>query len=246
MANALSPAPPHQTVHSVCFPSVKLRPRIRLSDHLLPEAFALAWPSGIVSSEVPESYLEFPASPQSPALPSFRNTMKALPLSSPKVLLSLRSNRYYGQLRLPCRPSKFSSPYIHPLPPCMASARASRATPHGFPCVSPLLPRESICRFWQFSLRQTFQPSPPDHRVGNSVPFTRLPIGSLPLQPAGLLGSLFEPLSGNSALQVTLYTSLQLRGRTAKFPRPDFNWQVICHTRHTVRLDLLIFRANRA
>jgi hypothetical protein len=49
-------------------------------------------------------------------------------------------------------------------------------------------------------------------------------------------GSLNEPLSGNSVLQVTLNTSLQLRGRTAQFPRPDFNWQVICHTRHTVRL----------
>jgi hypothetical protein len=105
----------------------------------------------------------------------------------------------------------------------------------GFPCVSPLLPRESICRFWQFSLGQMFQLSPPDHRVSNSIPITRLPIGSLPLQPAGLLGSLIEPLSGNLVLQVTLYTSLTLRGRTAQLPRPDFNWQVICPTRHTVR-----------
>src|SRR4030043_949546 len=186
--------------------------------------WAPVWLSGIVSSEVPESSLEFPASPQSPALPSFRNSMKALPLPSPKVLLSLRSKRYYGQLRFPCRPSQFSVPYIPPLPPCVASARTSRATPHGFPCVSPLLPRVSICRFWQFSLGQMFQPSPPDHRVGNSVPFTRLLIGSLPLQPAGLLGSLYEPLSRNLVLQVTLYTSLKLRGRTAQFPRPDFNW----------------------
>ena len=29
--------------------------RIRLSNHLLPEAFAPAWPSGIVSSEVPRT-----------------------------------------------------------------------------------------------------------------------------------------------------------------------------------------------
>jgi hypothetical protein len=69
--------------------------------------------------------------------------MKALPLPSPKVLLSLRSNRYYGQLRLPYRPSEISSPYIHPLLSCIASGRASRAIPHGFPCVSPLLPRKS-------------------------------------------------------------------------------------------------------
>jgi hypothetical protein len=166
--------------------------------------------------------------------------MKALPLPSPKALFSLRSKRYYGQLRLPCKPSEISSPYIHPLPPCMASARVSRATPHGFPCVSPLLPRESICRFWQFSLGQMFQLSPPDHRVSNSIPITRLPIGSLPLQPAGLLGSLIEPLSGNLVLQVTLYTSLTLRGRTAQLPRPDFNWQVICPTRHTVRSIFLV------
>jgi len=163
--------------------------------------------------------------------------MKALPLPSPKVSLSLRFNRYYGQLRFPCRPDETSSPYIHSSPPCVASARASRAIPHDFPCVSPLLPRESICRFWQFSLRQMLQPSPPDHRVSNSSAFTRLPIGSLPLQPAGLLGSPSEPLSGNLVLQVTLNTSLLLRGGTAEFPRPDLNWQVTCLTRHTIRND---------
>jgi hypothetical protein len=43
--------------------------------------------------------------------------MKVLPLSSPKVMLSLRYKRYYGQLRLPCRPSEISFPYIHQLPP---------------------------------------------------------------------------------------------------------------------------------
>ena len=69
--------------------------------------------------------------------------MKALPLPSPKVLLSLGFKRYCGQLRLPCRPSGISSPYIHSLLSCTASERASRAIPHGFPCVSPLLPRKS-------------------------------------------------------------------------------------------------------
>jgi hypothetical protein len=96
--------------------------------------------------------------------------MKVLPLPSPKPLLHLESKRYYGQLRLPYRPDETSSPYIHPLPPCLASARASRATPHDFPCVSPLLPREPTCRFWQFLLGQVSQPSPSDHRVGNSFP----------------------------------------------------------------------------
>ena len=95
--------------------------------------------------------------------------MKALPLPSLKVLLSLRFNRYYGQLRLPYRPSEISSPYIHPLLSCIASVRASRAIPHDFPCVSPLLPRKPICRFWQFSLGQMSQPSPYVHGVGDSV-----------------------------------------------------------------------------
>jgi len=84
-------------------------------------------------------------------------------------------------------------------------------------------------------LRPMSQPSPPDHRVGNSTPFTRLRIGSLALQPAGLLGSPKEPLSGNLLLRITPRTSLQLRGRTAELPRLDFNQQVIRYTRHTVR-----------
>ena len=60
--------------------------------------------------------MEFIALPQSPFLRSLRNMMKVLPLSSPKVMLSLRCRRYYGQLRLPCRPSEISFPYIHQLP----------------------------------------------------------------------------------------------------------------------------------
>ena len=42
--------------------------------------------------------------------------MKVLPLSSPKVMLSLEYKRYYEQLRLPCQPSETSFPYIHQLP----------------------------------------------------------------------------------------------------------------------------------
>ena len=60
--------------------------------------------------------MELIALPQSPFLCSLKSVMKALPLSSPKVMLSLRSMRYYGQLRLPGRPGKISSPYIYPLP----------------------------------------------------------------------------------------------------------------------------------
>ena len=154
--------------------------------------------------------------------------MKALPLPSPKVMLSLRSKRYYGQLRLPYRPDGISFPYIHPLLSCAASARASRATSYGLPCVSPLLPRESTCRFWQFSLGQVLRPSSVNQRVGNSsFSLTRLHLSSLSLQPAGLLSSLTEPLSVNLVLQVTLNTSLMLRRRTAEFLRLDFNQLVI-------------------
>jgi len=60
-------------------------------------------------------------------------------------------------------------------------------------------------------------------------------MGSLPLQPAGLLGPLPGPLSENHVFQVTLHTSLQLHGRTAELPWSDFNRRVICHARHTVR-----------
>jgi hypothetical protein len=160
--------------------------------------------------------------------------MKALPLPSLKVLLSLRFNRYYGQLRLPYRPSEISSPYIHSLPSCIASARASRAIPHDLPCVSPLLPREFICRFWQFSSGQMSQPSPNVHRVGNSILLiTRLRIGSLALQPAGLLNPPNGPLLRNLEFWVTPHTSFKLHGRTAEFPWSDFDRQVMRRTRHT-------------
>ena len=85
------------------------------------------------------------------------------------------------------------------------------------------------------SFRQDRCPSLPLTSIGSATPssITRLHIGSLTLQPAGLLDSLTEPLSGNSVFQVTLNTSLQLRGRTAEFPRSDFNRQVMRLTRHT-------------
>jgi len=55
------------------------------------------------------------------------------------------------------------------------------------------------------------------------------------LQLAGLLGPLPGPLSENPVFQVTPHTSLQLHGRTTELPGSDFNRQVICHARHTVR-----------
>ena len=95
--------------------------------------------------------------------------MKALPLPSPKVLLLWDSNGTVGNSDSLTGRKGTSSPYIPPFMSCTLPARASRATPHDFPCVSPLLPREPTDPFWQFSLRPVSQPSPNVHRVGNSA-----------------------------------------------------------------------------
>jgi len=99
--------------------------------------------------------------------------MKALPLPSSKVLLSLEYNRYYGQLRFPYGPNGASFPYIHPLLPCTAPLRASRATPSDFPCVSPLLPRKPICRFWsRHGGIKTDAPAFPSRQKGQQLHFS--------------------------------------------------------------------------
>jgi len=168
-------------------------------------------------------------------------------------MLSLGYKRYYGQIRLPCRPGKISSPYIYRLPSCRASTRVSRvhcrmAAPACHPCYpgSPSIGSGSF--------RQDRCSGLPQCRRGSTTPlhFSRLHPGSLALQPAGLLSSLSEPLSGNSMLQVTLYTSLKLHGRTTELPWSDFNRQVIRFTRHTLqRLSrghsskLMITKGNR-
>ena len=58
MAKALSPAPPRQTVHSV-FPSTAFRSSSSSGFRSL--SLSPAWPSGIVSSEVPGPFPEFQA-----------------------------------------------------------------------------------------------------------------------------------------------------------------------------------------
>ena len=163
--------------------------------------------------------------------------MKALPLPSPKVMLSLRSKRYYGQLRLPCRPDETSFPYIHPLPPAQhrqgPPVLSLMTSPACHPCY-PGSPSIGYC-----SYRQDRCAGLPLFKRGSTTPlvFSRLHVGSLTLQPAGLLDSLTEPLSGNSVFQVTLNTSLQLRGRTAEFPRSRFTGQAMRLTRHTDVVD---------
>ena len=183
-------------------------------------------------------YSELIALPQSPFLLSFRSMMKVLPLSSPKVMLSLEYKRYYGQIRLPCRPRKISFPYIYRLLSCRASTRVSRvhcrmAAPACHPCYpgSPSIGSGSYRQDRCYGL--------PHCRKGSTTPshVSRLHLGSLTLRPAGLLDSLKEPLSGNLMLQVTLNTSLKLRGRTTKLPPSDFNRQVIRFTRHTLQMS---------
>jgi len=102
------------------------------------------------------------------------------------------------------------------------------------PACHPCYPGSPICRFWQFSLGQMSQPSPYVHRVGNSILLiTRLRIGSLALQPAGLLNPPNGPLLRNLEFWVTPHTSFKLHGRTAEFPWSDFDRQVMRRTRHT-------------
>ena len=57
-------------------------------------------------------------------------------------------------------------------------------------------------------------------------------------ETAGLLNSLKEPLLENLVIQITPYTSLKLRGRTAELPRSRFTGQVMRRTRHTERIQL--------
>ena len=153
-------------------------------------------------------------------------------------MLSLGYKRYYGQIQLPCRPSKISSPYICRLSPCRTSTRASRAHCRmASPACHPCYPGSPAIGSGSF--RQDRCSGLPQCRRGSTTPlrFSRLHLGSLALQPAGLLSSLTEPLSGNSMIQVTLYTSLQLHGRTTELPWSDFNRQVIRFTRHTLRVN---------
>jgi len=152
-------------------------------------------------------------------------------------MLSLGYKRYYWQIRLPCRPGEISSSYIYRLPSCRASTRVSRvhyrmAAPACHPCYpgSPSIGSGSFRQDRCYGL--------PLCRRGSTTPsyISRLHIGSLTLRPAGLLSSLTEPLSGNSMIQVTPYTSLQLHGRTTELPWSDFNRQVIRFTRHTLQV----------
>ena len=93
------------------------------------------WPTGIVSTRVPESASGvYSISAISSSLPPFRNAMKVLPLPSLKVMLSLGYKRYYGQLRLPYRPSGISVLTLYP------PVAVLRSIVKGLPCYLVWLP----------------------------------------------------------------------------------------------------------
>jgi len=120
--------------------------RIRLSNHLLPEAFTSAWPSGIVSSGDPGITGVYSVTAiSSPSLLRKRDESIAPSLSQSYVVFEIQTVQY-GQLRLPHRPSGTSFPYIHSLPSEGVDTGLPYLLSHGFPCVSPLLPRESFYR----------------------------------------------------------------------------------------------------
>jgi hypothetical protein len=78
-----------------------------------------------------------------------------------------------------------------------------------------LLPRESMDTTSVIPV-SIQRPSPSDHRVGSSISFTRLLIGSLALRPALLL-------FGNSQPRVTTTPLPHATGAHGQFPGRDFN-----------------------
>jgi hypothetical protein len=111
------------------------------------------WHYGIVSSEVP-GYLGV-NSVTAISYPSLLQKLDegiAPSLSQGCVVLEILTVVWATPTPLQTQ-WNFDLPYIHQLSRYFwTSARVSRATLYGFPCVSTLLPRESIYRFWQFLL----------------------------------------------------------------------------------------------
>src|SRR3989338_845852 len=128
--------------------------RIRLSNHLLPEAFAVSclafWYSFLGNSRNFSGVFSISAI----SIPSF--LQKHDEDIAPSLLQGYVVLAIPAVLRATPTPlqtsQNFGFPYIYELPYCMAFVRVSRATPYGFPCVSPLLPRKSTYWFWQLSL----------------------------------------------------------------------------------------------
>ena len=80
--------------------------RIRLSNHLLPEAFTLVWPSGIAPTGDPGTFgVNSVTAISFPSLLQKHDEGIAPSLSQSYVVFEIQTVQY-GQLRLPCRPSE--------------------------------------------------------------------------------------------------------------------------------------------
>ncbi len=174
--------------------------RIRLSNHLLPEAFAPAWPSGIVSSKVPKAIGVYSITAISfPSLLRKHDEGIAPSLSQSYVVFEIVAVLLATPTPVPTQ-WNFVSFYL-PV--------ALDRHPHGSPVfiliwlplrITPDTPRVHLSVMVVFVKINV--PVFPFTGQGRQLwpAFSRLHIGSLQLRPAGLLDSLSEPLSGNSAL----------------------------------------------
>ena len=173
-----------------------------------------AWPSGIVSSEVPGSFLEFSAlcAISFPLLLQKHDKSIAPSLSQGYVVLEIqsvhmgKSDSLADPVKfrflistgcLPARHRQGSPVFILVWLPL----RVTPVTPEVHLSVMVVIVRIDAAVF-------------PFVGQGRQLHFavSRLHLGSRSLRPAGLLSSLKEPLSGNLVLQVTLHTSLKLHG----------------------------------
>jgi hypothetical protein len=122
---------------------------------------------------------------------------------------------------------------------CIASGRASRATPHGFPCVSPLLPRKSHLSVLTVFVR-TDVPAFPLRPWGRQLHFLNYEATFRFAHAATRRSVRLETEFARPTkwafvkeLRVLGYPSFKLHGRTAEFPWSRFTGQVMRLTRHT-------------
>ena len=129
--------------------------------------------------------------------------------------MSLGLKQYYEPLRLPLRANALSFPYTHQPVVSPPPKRASSTGQCIFLNMPSLLPRETP-RATSVIPARVQRPSPFDHRVGISISFTRLLIGSLALRPALLRFGNSRPRVTTAPLPLATKAHGQLLGR-------DFN-----------------------
>ena len=130
-------------------------------------------------------------------------------------MLSHHLKRYYEPLRLPFRAGPFSFPYTARLVASPPPKRISSTGQSIFENMPSLLPRK-LMDVISVIPTTILRPSPSDHRVGYSISFTRLHVGSLALRPAFLLEE-------NSRPHVTTTPLPHTTGVYGQFPGRDFN-----------------------